>query len=33
MALETDSDNPEQSPIFSKYPAFLKDHHVLEFRL
>ncbi len=31
MALETDSDNPEQSPIFSKYPAFLKDHHVLEF--
>lgn len=31
MALETDSDNPEQSPIFSKYPAFLKDHHVLQF--
>jgi chemotaxis protein MotA len=31
MALEADSDNPEQSPIFSKYPAFLKDHHVLEF--
>jgi chemotaxis protein MotA len=31
MALETDSDNPEQSPIFSKYPAFLKDHHVLNF--
>jgi chemotaxis protein MotA len=31
MALETDSDNPEQSPVFSKYPAFLKDHHVLDF--
>jgi len=22
MALETDSDNPDQSPVFSKYPAF-----------
>jgi chemotaxis protein MotA len=31
MALETDSDNPEQSPIFSKYPSFLKDHHALAF--
>jgi len=31
MALETDSDNPEQSPVFSKYPAFLKDHHVQNF--
>ncbi|MGB7439085.1 MAG: flagellar motor stator protein MotA [Candidatus Acidiferrum sp.] len=31
MALETDSDNPEQSPVFSKYPNFLKDHHVQEF--
>lgn len=31
MALESDSDNPEQSPIFSKYPAFLKDHHVRDF--
>ncbi|MFZ3214983.1 MAG: flagellar motor stator protein MotA [Candidatus Acidiferrales bacterium] len=31
MALETDSDNPEQSPIFSKYPKFLKDHHALAF--
>jgi chemotaxis protein MotA len=29
MALETDSDNPEQSAIFSKYPNFLKDHHAL----
>ena len=31
MALETDSDNPEQSTIFSKYPKFLKDHHALDF--
>ncbi len=31
MALEIDSDNPEQSPVFSKYPKFLKDHHVLYF--
>jgi chemotaxis protein MotA len=31
MALEADSDNPEQSPVFSKYPTFLKDHHVLHF--
>jgi chemotaxis protein MotA len=31
MALETDSDNPDQSPIFSKYPAFLKDHQVQQF--
>ncbi|MGH9572192.1 MAG: flagellar motor stator protein MotA [Candidatus Acidiferrales bacterium] len=31
MALESDSDNPEQSPIFSKYPDFLKDHHIRDF--
>jgi chemotaxis protein MotA len=31
MALETDSDNPEQSAIFSKYPKFLKDLHALAF--
>ena len=31
MALEADSDNPEQSAIFSKYPSFLKDHHALAF--
>src|SRR6266446_2812309 len=31
MALESDSDNPEQSPVFSKYPKFLKDHHALPF--
>jgi chemotaxis protein MotA len=31
MALEADSDNPEQSAIFSKYPKFMKDHHALAF--
>jgi len=31
MALETDSDAPDQSPIFSTYPAFLKNHHALAF--
>jgi len=31
MALETDSDAPDQSPVFSKYPVFLKDHHALAF--
>jgi chemotaxis protein MotA len=31
MALEADSDNPEQSPVFSKYPKFLKDHHILHY--
>jgi len=31
MALETDSDDPEKSPVFSKYPEFLKDHHALAF--
>jgi chemotaxis protein MotA len=31
MALETDGDQPDQSPVFSKYPNFLKDHHALAF--
>jgi len=31
MALETDSDNPEGSTIFSKYPKFLRDHYALAF--
>lgn len=31
VALESDMDQPEKSPTFSKYPAFLKDHHVLNF--
>ena len=31
VALESDTDDPEKSAIFSKYPAFLTDHHVLNF--
>jgi chemotaxis protein MotA len=31
MVLEADSDNPDQSPVFSQYPKFLKDHHALAF--
>jgi chemotaxis protein MotA len=31
MALEADSDAPDKSPVFSKYPKFLKDHHALAF--
>lgn len=28
MALESDVEDPAKSPILSKYPVFLKDHHV-----
>src|SRR5277367_2417669 len=31
MALESDSDAPNKSPVFSKYPKFLKQHHALHF--
>src|SRR5476649_1280070 len=31
MVLETDSDAPDKSPVFSKYPKLLKDHHPLHF--
>jgi chemotaxis protein MotA len=31
MALEGDIDEPENSPIFQKYPKILKDHHLLDF--
>jgi chemotaxis protein MotA len=31
MSLETDVEEPSKSPIFSKYPKFLKDHHVRDF--
>lgn len=31
VALESDIEEPDKSPIFSKYPAFLKDHHVRDF--
>jgi chemotaxis protein MotA len=29
--LETDIEEPEKSPIFSKYPKFAKNHHALHF--
>src|SRR3984893_14019902 len=31
MSLEADSDAPNDSSIFRKYPNFLKDHHALAF--
>ncbi len=31
MALEADSDAPDKSPVFSKYPKFLANHHALHF--
>jgi chemotaxis protein MotA len=31
MALESDVEDPAKSPTLSKYPAFLKDHHVRDY--
>jgi chemotaxis protein MotA len=31
MSIEGDVDDPEQSPIFSKYPGIMADHHIVEF--
>lgn len=31
MSIETDVDDPQNSPIFTKYPTILADHHVTEF--
>ena len=31
MAIEGDVENPHDSPIFSKYPKIVSDHHVVEF--
>ena len=31
VALEADIEDPAKSPILSKYPAFLKDHHIRDF--
>ena len=31
MSIEGDIEAPEQSPVSSKYPAALADHHVVEF--
>jgi chemotaxis protein MotA len=31
MSIESDVDNPHDSPLFSKYPSVAADHHVVEF--
>ncbi|SFQ14801.1 chemotaxis protein MotA [Nitrosomonas cryotolerans] len=31
MSIESDIDDPTNSPLFAKYPAILSDHHVTEF--
>lgn len=31
MSLETDIDNPHESPIFSNFPRILANHHVVDF--
>ena len=31
VALESDVEEPDKSPILSKYPTFLNDHHVRDF--
>ena len=31
MSIENDVENPDASPIFTKYPNIVADHHVLEF--
>ena len=31
VALETDIEEPDKSPLFSKYAAFAKDHHAVAF--
>ena len=31
IAIESDVEDPEKSPIFSRYPVFLGDHHARDF--
>jgi chemotaxis protein MotA len=31
VGIESDVEDPEKSPLFSKYPSFLKDHHSRDF--
>ncbi|MGZ8316174.1 MAG: flagellar motor stator protein MotA, partial [Telluria sp.] len=31
MSIEGDIDSPHESPLFSKYPGVLADHHIVEF--
>jgi len=31
MSLESDVETPDKSPLFTKYPPFLKDHHIRDY--
>ena len=31
MSVESDVDSPENSPLFTKYPMVMADHHIVEF--
>ncbi len=31
MSIESDVETPESSPLFSKYPTIMADHHIIEF--
>jgi chemotaxis protein MotA len=31
MSIESDIENPESSPLFSKYPKIMSDHHLTDF--
>lgn len=31
MSIESDVDDPVNSPLFSKYPSIVADHHIIEF--
>ncbi|MDP1925353.1 MAG: flagellar motor stator protein MotA [Thiobacillus sp.] len=31
MSVESDVDSPENSPLFTKYPTIMADHHIVEF--
>jgi chemotaxis protein MotA len=31
MSIEGDIETPEESPVFSKYPGVISDHHIVEF--
>ncbi|MBI1175070.1 MAG: flagellar motor stator protein MotA [Sideroxydans sp.] len=31
MSIEGDIEKPEESPVFSKYPKIMSDHHIIEF--
>ena len=31
MSIEGDIDSPHESPLFSKYPGVIEDHHIVEF--